>query len=142
MQVTWETIEAIAKTQAIDLWYLFPLMAVSRMLKRSGDIPASWRKRLDTILGASDWYELTFQKERNQGLFGEEEVTVKISDFETIVEYVVWRLQSVFPGVADNPLPLLNSRKNPLYLLCFAVSNPSPKAKDLALRIARDVLRN
>jgi three-Cys-motif partner protein len=142
MQVTWETIEAIAKTQAIDLWYLFPLMAVSRMLKRSGDIPASWRKRLDAILGASDWYELSFQKERNQGLFGEEEVTVKISDFETIIEYVVRRLQSVFPGVADNPLPLLNSRKNPLYLLCFAVSNPSPKAKNLALRIARDVLRN
>lgn len=141
MQVTWETIGAIAKTQAIDMWYLFPLMAVSRMLKKTGDIPASWRKRLDAILGASDWYDLAFKKKMTQGLFGEEEITVKTGDFELIIEYVVKRLQTVFPGVAENPLPLFNSRNNPLYLLCFAVSNPTPRAKELALDIARSVLR-
>lgn len=33
MNVGWETITAIARTKAIDLWYLFPLMAVNRLLK-------------------------------------------------------------------------------------------------------------
>ncbi len=140
MQVTWDTIEAIAGTKAIDLWYLFPLMAVSRMLKKTGDIPSPWRKRLDAILGASDWYDISFQKKKTQSLFGEEEITVKVSDFSSIMNYVVKRLQSVFPGVAENPLPLYNSRNNPLYLLCFAISNPNPKAKELALKIAKHVL--
>ncbi len=141
MQVTWDTLEAIASTEAIDVWYLFPLMAVSRMLKKSGEIPASWRKRLDAILGTSDWYDLAFQKKTTQGLFGEEEITIKNSDYDFIVEYVVNRLSTIFPGVAENPLLLSNSRKNPIYLLCFAISNPSPRARELALDIARSVLR-
>lgn len=142
MQVNWDTIEAIAKTQAIDLWYLFPLMAVSRMLKRSGDIPTSWRKRLDAMLGASDWYNLSYETNKTLGLFGEQEETVKTGNFDSIIQYVIDRLETVFPGgVAPHPLPLFNSRNNPLYLLCFAISNPSPKAQELALRIAQGVLR-
>ncbi len=35
MQVTWDTIKAIAKTKAIDLWYLFPLgVGINRLLKK------------------------------------------------------------------------------------------------------------
>src|ERR1017187_3105193 len=37
-QVSWKTIEAIAATKAIDLWVLFPLGGVNRMLTQSGDI--------------------------------------------------------------------------------------------------------
>lgn len=52
MQVEWKTIEAVAKTKAIDLWVLFPLgIGVNRLLTKSGDIPASWRQRLDLLLG-------------------------------------------------------------------------------------------
>lgn len=141
MQVNWDTIEAIAKTEAIDVWYLFPLMAVSRMLKKTGNIPISWRTRIDAILGAADWYNLSYEKSQTQGLFGEEEMTVKTGDFDSIINYVANRLKTVFPGVAENPLPLYNSRNNPLFLLCFAVSNPSPKAVKLALKIASDILR-
>ena len=45
MQVKWETIQAIAKTQAIDLWILFPLgVAVNRLLKKDGNISESIKK--------------------------------------------------------------------------------------------------
>lgn len=38
MQVEWATLKAIASTQAIDLWLLFPLgIGVNRLLKKSGD---------------------------------------------------------------------------------------------------------
>lgn len=141
MQVNWDTIEAIAKTEAIDVWYLFPLMAVSRMLKKTGNIPTSWRTRINAILGSADWYDLSYKKSQTQSLFGEEEMTVKTGDFDSIINYVTNRLKTVFPGVAENPLPLYNSRNNPLFLLCFAVSNPNPKAVKLALKIANDILR-
>lgn len=52
MQVDWTTVEAIARTKAIDLWVLFPLgIGVNRLLTKSGDIPDSWRRRLNLLLG-------------------------------------------------------------------------------------------
>jgi len=39
MQVSWQTLEAVARTKCIDLWLLFPLgVAISRLLRRDGDI--------------------------------------------------------------------------------------------------------
>ena len=53
MQVTWDTIASIAKTEAIDLWLLFPLgTGANRLLKRDGKIPGSWRARLDATFGS------------------------------------------------------------------------------------------
>lgn len=139
MQITWDTIEAIAKTQAIDLWLLFPLgVAVNRILTKSGRISPTWRAKLDAMFGATDWYDVFYQTTKRQSLFGEEEVTEKIGNFDSISNYFVNRLKTVFAGVADHPLPLYNSRKNPIFMLCFAVGNP--KGKDIALRIARHIL--
>lgn len=141
MQVTWDTIAAIAQTQAIDLWLLFPLgVAVNRVLPRRGRINPSWRAKLDQLFGATDWYDIFYQTNKTPGLFGEEEMTEKIGNFAAISQYFVNRLGTVFAGVAE-PLPLFNSRNNPLFLLCFAVGNPNPKAQELALRIARHILR-
>jgi three-Cys-motif partner protein len=40
MQVDWSTIEAVARTKAIDMWLLFPVgIGVNRLLKRDADIP-------------------------------------------------------------------------------------------------------
>jgi three-Cys-motif partner protein len=68
MQVTWETIKAIAKTKAIDLWILFPLGAgVSRLLRRDGKIEPALRTRLDQLFGAKDWFD-AFYQERTEKL--------------------------------------------------------------------------
>ena len=53
MQVDWKTIESIAQTQAIDLWILFPLGTVNRLLKRNGEIRPPLRARLDLLFGES-----------------------------------------------------------------------------------------
>ncbi len=44
LHVKWETIKKIAETKAIDMWLLFPAMAVNRMLPRSGVVPAKWAR--------------------------------------------------------------------------------------------------
>lgn len=139
MQVTWETIKAIAETKAIDLWLLFPLgVAINRVLTRTGRISPAWRNKLDEMFGASDWYEAFYRTTQTPSLFGEETVTKKISDFNSINQYYIKRLKTVFAGVAPNPLLLHNSRNNPIFALYFAVGNP--KGKDIALRIANHIL--
>ena len=140
MQVQWQTIEAIAKTQAIDLWILFPLgVAVNRLLKRDGQIDQAWRHRLNEMFGTKDWYDAFYEEKITMDLFGEQKTTQKIGNLDMIGHYFVKRLKTIFAGVADNPLPLYNSRGNPLYLLSFAASNP--KGAKTAIKIAQDILK-
>jgi three-Cys-motif partner protein len=138
MQVEWKTIEAIAHTEAIDLWLLFPLgIGVNRLLTRSGDIPDSWRKRLNILLGTDDWYEEFYRVEREPTLFGDAEHVVKATT-ETIGRYFNDRLRSVFADVAEHPRVLRNSTNCPLFLLCFAVGNK--RGAPVALGIANHLL--
>jgi three-Cys-motif partner protein len=139
MEVEWTTIEAVARTQAMDLWLLFPLgIGVNRLLMKSGDIPASWRKRLNLLLGTEDWFEDLYRIEAEPDLFGNDsEKLVKVST-ETIGRYFKSRLSTIFAGVAEKPAVLRNSTNNPLYLLCFAVGNT--RGRHLALRIADHIL--
>jgi len=140
MQVEWKTIEAIAATKSIDLWLLFPLgIGVNRLLTRSGEIPESWRRRLDTLLGTSDWYEEFYRVEADPTLFGINEDRVVKASTETIGRYFNARLKAVFADVAAEPKVLRNSTNCPLYLLCFAVG--SQAGAPIALRIANHLLR-
>jgi len=138
MQVDWKTIESIAQTQAIDLWILFPLGTVNRLLKRNGEIRPSLRERLDLFFGEPDWYDVFYQVAEQISFFDEEQWQKTGNIFTTIEQYFIERLQGIFKDVAANPLPLRNSKNVPLYLLCFAAGNP--KGGPIAVKIAQDIL--
>jgi len=144
MQVDWSTIEAIAATRAIVLWILFPLgQAVNRLLTKSG-IPASRQgQRLTRYFGTEDWKEAFYEEPSDQpsmfDALGEETGFVKRTNFDAIGRFFVERLEQVIVGVSKNPLPLRNSKGVPLFLLCFAASNP--KGAKPALKIANHLLR-
>lgn len=138
MQVEWKTIEAIARTKAIDLWLLFPLgIGVGRLLTRSGEIPEDWRRRLDLLLGTDAWFDAFYRVEPAPTLFDREATQVTRASVEVIGRYFVERLKTVFDGVAE-PRVLRNSTQCPMYLLCFAAANP--KGAPIALRIAKHLL--
>jgi three-Cys-motif partner protein len=141
MQVGWETIKAIAYTKAIDLWYLFPLgIGLNRLLKKyHKSIPDSWKNKITDILGTDQWEKTFYTDVEVQTLFGNQTAKEKDADFDKISNFVVERLESIFPGVAKNPLLLRNSRNNPLYLLCFASGNP--RGAKTAVKIAQDILK-
>ena len=140
MQVDWTTVEAIARTKAIDLWLLFPLgIGVNRLLTKSGDIPDSWRRRLNLLLGTEEWYEEFYRSESTPMLFGGAAERVVKASTETIGRYFNNRLKSIFAAVADEPKVLRNSANSPLYLLCFAAGNP--RGAPIALRIANHLLK-
>ena len=138
MQVEWKTIESIARTQAIDLWILFPLGTVNRLLKKSGEIRPSLRERLDLSFGEPDWYDVFYQLAEQTSFFDEEQWQKTGNIFTTIEQYFIERLQGIFKGVATNPLILRNSKNVPLYLLCFAAGNP--KGAPIAVKIAQEIL--
>ncbi len=139
MQVEWLTIEAIAKTEAIDFWLLFPLgQAVNRLLKKREIPEGQWAERLTTTFGTEDWKDAFYSTSEQLTLFGSENVTEKNANFDTIALFFERRLKSIFPGVA-RPLPLYNSKNVPIFLLCFATANPS--AVKPALNIANHILK-
>jgi three-Cys-motif partner protein len=140
MQVEWQLIEAIARTQKIDLWILFPLgVAINRLLTRTNPPPPEWAVSLTRQLGTDEWREVFYPTQKVLTLFGEEDIQPKQADFEKIGQFFVRRLKTVFTAVAGNPLPLMNSKNNPLYLLCFASGNP--KGAATAVKIAQHILR-
>jgi three-Cys-motif partner protein len=140
MQVEWNTIAAIAQTQAIDLWLLFPLgQAVNRVLKRNAPPDGGWADRLTTFFGTSTWREAFYRPRQQLSLFDDNGSLEKVANFDQIGAFFVERLASVFAQVAENPLPLLNSNNVPIYLLCFAAANP--KGAPTAVKIAQHVLR-
>lgn len=138
MQVTWATIEAVAKTGAIDMWLLFPAgIGVNRLLPKHGGIPDSWRRRLDAFLGVPEsvWYPEFYKKEQQIDLFGEVETSAKVATIQSIGQFFNQRLKLVFDQVAPKPLELRNDSGTSLYLLCFAAKNAT------ALKIADYILR-
>lgn len=143
MQVDWATIETIATTKAIDLWYLVPAgIGIQRMLPSHGRIPPGWEARLDRMLGDTGWREEFYLESPQTDLFGEAGGRTRNADIGRIERYLIKRLQTVFPGVAKHGFPLRNRQGAPMYLLIFAAGNPGTKAKQLALRIAEHILKS
>ena len=141
--VKWDTLKGIANTHAIDVWYLFPFSAASRMLKKNGNIDAKWRDKLNSIFGDNSWENELYVPNDQLSFFEEEDDSkIKIADKEMLKKYIEKRLGTVFPKVSPNSRILYNKKHSPLFLFCFAVSNASPKAYGLAMRMADYILKN
>lgn len=120
MQVPWSTIEALAKTKAIEVIINFPLgMAIQRLLTKSGEIPEGWQMSLDTFFGSPDWRTLAY--ETGTDLFGPTVTKVQDSGAK-LLEWYRERLRSIFGHVSTARL-IKNTRGNPLYYLIWAGSH-------------------
>jgi three-Cys-motif partner protein len=141
-QVKWKTIEAIASTKAIDLWYLFPaFLGVYRQISASAGVHESHERSLDDLLGTKDWRHAFIEERAEEDLFGDRKMREKRATVDSITRYMLGRMKNVFGGgVLDEWLPL-GSRKIHMYSLVFAWANPSDKAR-LAGKLAQAVLRS
>ena len=138
LQVTWNTLIAIAHTKALDVWILFPAgMGLNRLLTKSGDIPQEWQDTLDRSLGTGEWRSAFYRSEEEVDLFeGTRSKTVKDADPIKLEKFYLDRLRTIFPTVMNGCVRLTNSKDQTMYLLCFACANPSPKAKSLVTKLA------
>jgi len=139
MQVKWETLKRVAETKSVDLWYLFSIGGVNRLLPKNGFIDQGTTNLLNDIFGTNTWYDSFYEESNQLSFFRQERPQQKVS-FPKISDFIVSRLRTIFPGVAEKPRLLINSKNSPLFLLCFACSNPSQNALRVAMRIANDLL--
>ena len=138
-EVDWSTIEAVASTEAIDVWILFPLMAVNRLL--ANDPHKVHKKRLDRIVGTPKWFKAFYARQTHDDIFGTPlDKIQKRCSFDTIGAFYTQRLEKLFGGVAENSRALRNTRGAPIFQLFFAVGSRNKKAIKVALNISQHIL--
>lgn len=142
--VQWTTVEAVADTKSIDMWYLFPFSALNRLLPKNGNIIPANATRIDRLLGAPSWRTDFYIPDPQPSLIPvfNQSGKVKSANPNQIAQYIVKRLETVFAAVSQNPKMFRNSNNSPMFLFCFAVSNPTQKAQTIAMRIANHILKN
>ncbi|AWV14885.1 hypothetical protein A3862_04670 [Methylobacterium sp. XJLW] len=130
MHIPWSTLEALARTGAIEVFVNFPLgMAIQRFLVRSGDIRENWQATLDSFFGSPDWRIHAY--EERDGLFGAE--TLKLADSGIqLLEWYRGRLKEAFGHVSPGRL-IRNTQGGHLYYLVWA--GPNKKGLDGAQHI-------
>ncbi|MGO6895437.1 three-Cys-motif partner protein TcmP [Rhizobium ruizarguesonis] len=144
MEVAWETLSAVAKTRAIDVWFLFPLSGLYRQAARSiTAVDSTKRRALTNMLGTDAWEAELYSPVPPiidlLGTLEAPEERQRNADVAGLESYVRRRLETIFPLVAD-PFPLPPQRNPQRFSLFFAASNPSPKAVELANRFARHII--
>ena len=140
MQLSWTCLEKISETKAFDVWYFFPFSAVNRNLPISGEIQNANKDLLTKIFGTTEWEQNIYKESPQQSFFDDPNLE-KIPVYG-LKQYIINRLESTFPTVAPNPALLLNSNNSPIFLLCFAASNPGNAARGLALKGANHILEH
>ena len=138
MDLFWDSLECIARTRAFDVWYLFPLSALVRNLRRDGQIDEATRDTLTRFLGTNTWFDDLYKFNPQMSFFDDTEDYFRIG-IEGVIGYVLNRLSTLFT-VSKDYLILRNSKESPLFLLCFMISNQNTAAIDLSMRIAGHIL--
>jgi three-Cys-motif partner protein len=146
MHLEWSTLEAIAKTGAIDVWYLFPYAGLYRQAAKNADaLDAGKEASLTRVLGTDEWRQAFYAQNPQTDMFGGSNGDVRETDHRQMLEFVSNRLKGLFPAVTK-PKVLYqggdskNPTGAPLFALYFAASNPKPQAYGLATKIAQDIL--
>jgi three-Cys-motif partner protein len=141
MDVAWETLRIIARTQQLDVWFLFAAKAVRQQLGPSLDRVDSGKARaLDRFFGETSWRDDFFRAIPSQADFlgddGEETETAV--NLQAIGEYAKRRFETVFCWVSE-PKPL-TVRNVPNYFQLYCMTN-NERAVPLVSRLHAGVVK-
>lgn len=116
LSVRWETVARLAATEKVDLWYLVPVLGMSRQIRSDGTFLPSADK-IDELWGSSEWRaKAVRESEPIEDLFGQiDKRFEKVARAEQFSEMFRARLAEVFKGgVAQRYLPLGKGRLHQL----------------------------
>lgn len=140
LQIKYETLQKLARTQALDVWYLVPVFAMCRQVRGDGEVLPDGGKSVDEALGTSAWRDVVATEKVGQvDMFDPKRVkAVDVRWFEKVAHD---RLRDAFDGrVLDQVLPLGKPGLHEFSLM-FAWANPHDSARRLAAKFASAVLR-
>ncbi|MDO5667400.1 MAG: three-Cys-motif partner protein TcmP [Alcaligenaceae bacterium] len=138
-ELNWNSLKVISQTKAIDVWYLFPLSAITRMLPNN-QIPKKANDIFERIFGTHEWQDELYTQSNQLSLFDEQESESFRVSQDDILMYAKSRYETVFPFVSNSRV-LYNSKGSPLFALFFFCSNPKPAARNLSSRMADHLLK-
>ena len=133
-EADWSTVESLAQSQKCDVWILFPVSTIRRLLPRKGD--TSHGAKLTQVFGDESWRKAQYFQSK---LFEDKPEIRTRKGIGQIAQLYMDKLKAVFAAVSPEPRILVNSKNAPLYLLMFAAGNPT--GADLALKIADHILK-
>lgn len=122
LQVEWGTVQALARAKTFDVFVNFPLMAVTRLLKRNEPPTGGVLTLLNKVMGNSDWIQEIYYPEPQLRLFGERLVVRDVMRAEWLARVYADQVGSLFPFVSK-PVIMTNSKNAPLYALFLASHN-------------------
>lgn len=142
MEVEWSTLEVVAMTQAIDVWFLFPLAGLYRQATRNlSDIDVHKRAALKRMFGSDAWEAELYPEDVSTDLFGAtSSERRRLASVAGLEAYVKMRLETIFAKVLK-PLPLPVDKKPQRFSLFLCISNRDPRAIGLATRIGDHILK-
>jgi len=140
MELEWDILNLIQITGILDIWYLFPFSAVNRNLYKDGKIPQAIKDKLNIIFGDDEWETALYKKTPQTTLDGDR--ILEKADADKIRNYILTKMEKIFPYVSKESTFLKTDNNSPLFLLCYAISNPSPSATSLGDKVVKDIIRS
>lgn len=123
MSVEWSTLQLLAETKRVDVWYLFPRKAVVQQLANDGSgIDNGKRRSLSRIFGSGNWEQEFYQPRPVQGrLFepADSSPMGRVASPDEICAYARKRLKTLFCYVSE-PLPLIARGRDLFELYCLS----------------------
>lgn len=140
LQCTWDMVQLIAETRALDVFFLVSVSGLTRQAARSANaIDIKKQEALDRFLGTSEWRQTLYKPPAQEDMFIADPVHRREPGVDAILQFVETRLRSEFAHV-ESPALLRGPNNAVLFALYFAVSNRSEAAIRLATKVVRPVL--
>lgn len=137
LEANWDTLKAIANGSGNDVWYLFPLNALTRILPKDRSKLNVNELLVSKILGTNEWENTLYEESEQGNMFGD--VKKNRVSFNKLIPFVISRFKTIFTFVSDDVIILKNNKSSSLFLLCFMMTNKSPKAQDLANKLVKGI---
>lgn len=141
-EVEWGTIERVASLKALDIWMLFPTMAIMRLLPRRGPPKEKHGAILTRVFGNTSWE--TLYRRNPQLTFLDDDIgkrRERSKGAEDILELYKTRLRDLYGDrFMAQSATLHNSKNRPLFELIFCVGHPGKTAITIAKNIARHIV--
>ena len=137
LELDWSILSDASKTGILDIWYLFPVNALTRNLPKDKQFTTATSSKIDSILGTHDWENALYYEDPQMTLFGT--TNYDRVNFDELVKYVTGRLSSIFAYVSPKSRILKNSKNSPLFILYYLMTNNSPKAIRLGSKVVNQI---
>jgi three-Cys-motif partner protein len=141
MTVPWSTLEAIAASKALDVWYLFPLGAAIRQLAHDFHaVDENKAASLDRIFGTTAWRTEMYGSRSQSSLLDLMDTPERRIDSQGLEAWFGKRLRDLFPLVSE-PIPILKPKGAQTFSLFFAMANDDPRAIGAAQNCLRSMAK-